>query len=130
MCWNIGSGVTHHFHEIDSTNLPQQPTSNYNPEARVIVPNGASKLSSSTAYISITYLPPSATKSHGFNHIVCGSLFSVGQACDNNCTAVFDTNSVKMSKSTEVSINALHTFIIQGHHNAPSQPIYSVYLPY
>ena len=96
----IDSGATHHFHEIDSIDLPQQPTSNYNPEARLIVPNRASMVSSATTHLPIPSLPPSATKSHGFNHLAYGSLFSVGQACNHNCTAVFEKNSVKIYKST------------------------------
>ena len=93
--FKIDSGETHHFHKIGSIDLPQQPTSNYNPAARVIVLNGASMVSSATTHIPIPYLPTSATKSHGFNHLASGSLFSVLQACDHNCTALFDNNSVK-----------------------------------
>ena len=84
--------------------------------------------SSTTTHLKINYLPPPATKSHGFNNLSSGYLFSVGQACDNNCTAVFDKNSVKIFKSTEVNINALCPPIIEGHHNAPSQPLYSMSL--
>ena len=103
----IDSGATHHFHEIGSTNLPQQPTSNYNPEARLILPKGESMVSSANTHIPIPPLPPSATKSHGFNHLASGYLFSIGQACDHNSTAVFYKNSVKMFNSAEVNINAL-----------------------
>ena len=91
----IYSGATHHFHKIGSTNLPQQPNSNYNPSERVIVPNRASMVSSATTNLYITSLPSSAKKSHSFNHIASGSLFSVGQVCDHDCTAVFDNNSAK-----------------------------------
>ena len=74
----IDSGATHNFHEIGSTNLPQQLTSNYNTAAQVIVPNGASMVSSTTTHLTITSIPPPATKSHGFNHLASGYLFSVG----------------------------------------------------
>ena len=67
---------------------------------------------SATTHIKITYLPESATKSHGFNHLSSGYLFSVGQACDHNCTAVFDKNYGKIFNSTEVNINALRPTII------------------
>ena len=120
----IDSGATNNFHEIGSTDLPQQITSNYNPVAGVIVPNGASMVSSATTHIPISSLPPSATKSHSFNHLSYVYLFSVGQACENNCTPVFDNNSVNIFKSTEININALFPPIIQGHLNAPSQPLY------
>ena len=91
----IDSGATHHFQKIGSTDLPQKITSNYNPAARVSVPNGASMVSSATTYHPIPSLPPYTTKSHVFNHLASGSLFSVRQACDHNCTAVFDKNSLK-----------------------------------
>ena len=83
---------------------------------------------STTTHITINYLPPSATESQGFNHLSSVYLFNVGQACDNNCTAVFDKNFVKIFKSAEVNINALFPPIIQGHRNKPSQPLYSVSL--
>ena len=114
------SGATHHFQKIGSTDLPQQPTSNYNTEARVIVPNGASMISSVTTHLPIPSFPPSDTKYYNFNHLSSGSLFSVGQAFNNNCTAVFDKNYVKLFKSTEVNMNALRPTIIQGHRNEPS----------
>ena len=86
--FKIDSAATHHFHKIGSTNLPPQTTSNCNPAAQVIVPNVASMVSSATTHITITSLPPISTKSHGFNHISSESIFSFGQACDHNCTAV------------------------------------------
>ena len=91
----IDSGETHHFHKIGSKEIPQQPTTNYNPAARLIVANGASMVSSTTTHLPIPYLYPYATKSHSLNHLASGSLFYVRQACDHNCTAVFDKNSVK-----------------------------------
>ena len=120
----IDSCANHHLKRIRNNNLPQQPPSNYNPEAQVIVPNGASMVSSKTMHLPILSLPPSATKSHGFNHLEYGYLFSVGQACYCNFTAVFDKQNINIFKSTEVSIKVLCPPIIQGHHNSPSQPLY------
>ena len=125
----IDSGTAHNFHEIGSMNLSKQPTSNYNLEAQIIVTNCASLVSSATTHIPIPYLPPSDTKSYCFNHISSGSLFSVEQAYGHNCTAVFDKNSIKIFKSTEVSIISLRSPIIQGHRNSLSKPIYLVSLP-
>ena len=125
----IDSDATHHFHEIGITDLTQQPTSNYNPAARVIVPSRASMVSSESTHLTIPYLPPSDTRSHSFNYLAYGSLFSVGQACDHNCTAVFDKNSVRIFKSTEVNITEFCPPVIQGHRDAPSQPLYSVSFP-
>ena len=53
---------------------------------------------SATTNLPIPYIPPSPTESHGLNHIASGYLFSVRQACDHNCAAVFDKNSVKNIK--------------------------------
>ena len=89
--------------------------------------NRASMVPSTTTNIQINSLPPSATKSNSFNHLESGSLFSVRQTCDHNCTAVL-TKISKIFKSIEVSSNALCPTIIQGHHNAPSQTLYSVSL--
>ena len=125
----IDSGATHNFYEIGSTNLPQQPTYNYNPAVQVILTNGSSMVSSITTHIPITSLPPSAKKSHGFNHLASESIFSVGKAFDHNCTKVFDNKYVKIFKSTEVNITALSSPIIQGYSNTPSQPLHSVSLP-
>ena len=86
----IDSGETHNFHEIGTTNLPQKPTSEYNPPSRVIVPNGESMVSSTTTHLPIPSLPPYSTKSNGFNHLTSISLFSVGQSCNHNFTAIFD----------------------------------------
>ena len=84
---------------------------------------------SATTHLPIPSMPPSTKYSHGFNHLESGSLFSVGQSCNRNCTAVFDKNSVKIFNSTEVNITAIFLPILQGHCNAPSQPLYSVSLP-
>ena len=71
----IDSCATHYFHEIGSTSLPQQPTSNYNPAERVILTNGGSMVSYATTHLKIPSLPPFATKSHGFNHLASGYIF-------------------------------------------------------
>ena len=127
--FKIDSVATHNVRKIGSTYLPQQTTSNYNPAVRVIVPNGAYMISSANTHLPIPSPPPSVTKYHGFNHLASGSIFSVVQAFDHNCTAVFDKKSIKIFKSAEVNITALCPPIIQGHRNAPSQPLYSVSLP-
>ena len=66
-------------------------------------------VSSVITHLPITSIPPSATKSRGFNNLAPGSLFSVGKSCNHNCTAVFEKNSVKILKSTEVNKCSLST---------------------
>ena len=125
----MDSGATHHFHKIGSMNLPQQPTYNYNTVAQLFIPNGQSMVSSKTTHLPTISLPSSDKKSHSFNRLESESLFYVGKYCDHNCTVVFDKNSVKTFNSTEVNINTICPLIIRGHHNAPSKPLYLVYLP-
>ena len=74
---------------------------------------------SAATNITIPYMTPSATKSRGLNHLASGSLFIFGQACNHNCTAVSDKNSIKIFGSTGVNITALCPLIIQGHRNVP-----------
>ena len=126
--FKIDSGATHHSHEVGITILPQKPTYNYNPSAWFIVINVAYMVSSTTKHLPITSIPSSATKSHGFNQLAYGSLFSVIKSCNHDCTDFFYKQSVNIFKSTEVIINELCPPIIQGHLNAPSQHIYSVSL--
>ena len=86
-------------------------------------------VSSITIHLPIPYLSRSATKSHSFSHPESGSLLSDGKACNHICTSVFNKQSVKIFKSTEVNIKALHIPTIKVHCNAQSQYLYSVYLP-
>ena len=86
-------------------------------------------VSSATTHLPIPSLTPSATKYHGFKHLVSGSLFSFRQACNHNCTAVFWQKFRKIFKYIEVNIKTLFPPVIQGHCNALSQPLYSVSLP-
>ena len=79
-------------------------------------------VSSATTHLHIPYLPPSATKSRGFNHMASRSLFSVGQACNHNCIAVFDQNSVKKSEDI--------TEVLQQNEIARIQMIVGIFLFY
>ena len=88
----IDSGATHCFQDTGSTDLPKQPTYNYNTAAWVFLPKGESMVSYIITHLIITYLPPSDKKSQGFNNLASGFLFSVGQAYDHNFTAVFEKN--------------------------------------
>ena len=111
----IDSGTNNHFHDIGSTKLQLQPTSNYNPSAQAIVPNGASVVYSINTNLPIPSLPPYAKKSHVLIHIESGYLFSVGKPCNHNSSTIFDKQSIKIFKSKEVSINVFRPPIVQGH---------------
>ena len=70
-------------------------------------------VSSETTHLPVPSLPPSAKNSHGFNHMASRSLFSVGQACNHNCIAVFDQNSVKTSEDITEVLQQYEIDIIQ-----------------
>jgi hypothetical protein len=91
----LDSGASANFHEI-THHLQHRPTSIDNPSVSVIVPNGNIMTSKSTTNLPLPDLPPSATISHGFKSLASGSLLSVGQICDHNCTAVFTDTAVHM----------------------------------
>jgi len=124
----VDSGASANFHEINH-HLPHQSTSSTNPSVSVIVPNGQIMTSNTTTNLPIPTLPPSATLSHGFPKLASGSLLSVGQICDHNCTAFFTDKSVKMYNTSDITVNQHKEPIIAGTRNAPSQPLYNIRLP-
>jgi len=124
----VDSGASANFHEI-SHHLHHHPTSKANPSVAVIVPNGNIMTSESTTNLPIPHLPASATISHGFKSLASGSLLSVGQICDHNCTAIFTNKSVHMYKTPDITIKPLKSPIFSGTHDAPTQPLYNIKLP-
>jgi len=124
----VDSGASANFHELNH-HLPRQPTSSTNPSVSVIVPNGQIMTSNTTSNLPIPKLPPSATISHGFPKLASGSLLSVGQICDHNCTAIFTNKSVKMYNTSDITIKQHNEPILAGTRNAPSQPLYNIRLP-
>ena len=124
----VDSGTSANFHEI-SHHLHHHPTSKANPSFAVIVPNGNIMTSESTTNLPIPHLPASATISHGFKSLASGSLLSVGQICDHNCTAIFTNKSVHMYKTPDITIKPLKSPIFSGTRDAPTQPLYNIKLP-
>ena len=124
----LDSGASANFHEI-SHHLQHRPTSRNNPSVNVIVPNGNIMTSKSTTNLPLPGLPPSATISHGFKSLASGSLLSVGQICDHNCTAIFTDTAVHMYKTPDIKITPLQPPIFSGTRDAPTQPLYNIKLP-
>ena len=124
----IDSGASANFHEV-SHHLRHQPISTMNPSVHVIVPNGQIMTSISTANLPLPGLPSLATLSHGFPSLASGSLLSVGQICDNQCTAIFTDRTVRMYHNKDVNIRTTQPAFLSGTRNSPSQPLYSVRLP-
>ena len=69
------------------------PVSNKRPSAHgvdVIIPNGSSMTSTHTALLQLpSELLLGARKAHIFPALKLGSLISIGQLCDHDCTALF-----------------------------------------
>jgi len=124
----VDSGASANFHEIPH-HLHQHPTSTANPSVAVIIPNSNIMTSESTTNLPILHLPASATISHGFKSLAFGSLLSVGQICDHNCTAIFTNKSVHMYKTPDITIKPLKSPIFSGTRDAPTQPLYNIKLP-
>ena len=114
----VDSGATSHFYDSYKSALLSKPTSATNPAIDVIIPNGSIMKSISTSKLPIPQLPPNATRAHGFQHLASGSLLSVGQLCDHNCSAIFDKAKVHIFKSDQVTIIPRAPPLLTGYRNA------------
>ena len=124
----LDSGASANFHEI-SHHLQHRPTFINNPSVSVIVPNGNVMTYKSTTNIPLPDLTPSATVSHGFKSLASGSMLSVSQICDHNCTEVFTNTDVHMYKSPDIKITTLKPPIFSGTRDASTKPLYNIKLP-
>ena len=91
----LDSAATAHFLMTTAACRNIRPTTN---RIRVLVANGKYMTSTHEGDISIPGLPPEACTAHMFEELAqgSGSLISLGQLCDSNCTAIFDANSVNI----------------------------------
>ena len=81
----------------------------------------------STASLPIPDLPATATKAHGFPHLASGSLLSVGQLCDHQCTAVFTSTKANIYHNKDIQIIPKGQSILEGTRSAHDQ-LWSVQL--
>jgi hypothetical protein len=65
----------------------------------VNMPNGTTIQSSHICNILLTDMPPQAQQAHILPGFVHNSLVSVGQLCDNGCSATFTQDQVTVSKN-------------------------------
>ena len=103
--FKLDSGATSHFYDTYKSALLCQPVSPMNPSINVLIPNGDIMKSISTATLPIPNLPSTATKAHGFPHLASGSLLSVGQICDHQCTAIFTSTKAKIYNTKMKSVS-------------------------
>jgi hypothetical protein len=122
------SGASAHFHQM-TPHFPHRTISASNPAVHVIVPNGNIMTSTATAQLPIQHLTAATTKSHAFPKLASGSLLSVGQICDNDCTAIFDSNSVHMYHKKDVTIIPSKPPLISGTRKMPFEPLYNIRIP-
>ena len=113
----LDSGASANFHDI-SHHLQHRPTSIDNPSVSVIIYD-----------LQVNNKSPSATVSHGFKCLASGSLLSVGQICDHNCTAFFTDTAVHMYKNPDIKNTTRKPPIFSGTRDAPTQPLYNIKLP-
>jgi hypothetical protein len=120
--------ATAHFHQM-TDQLHHQPISDSNPAVHVIVPNGNVMTSTGTMNLPLSHLKAATTKSHAFPKLASGSLLSVGQICDNACTAIFNSTSVHMYGNQDVTILPSRPPIISGTRTMPFEPLYNIRMP-
>ena len=85
--------------------------------------------SKSTTNIPLPSMPPSATISHGFPSLACGSILSSGKIYDHNCTAIFTNFPIKTYNNKYFNIQESKPPIISGTRNSHSEPLNNVCLP-
>ena len=125
--FKLDSGATSHFYDTYKSALLCQPVSSKNPTINVLIPNGDIMQSISTASLPIPDLPATATKAHGFPHLASGSLLSVGQLCDHQCTAVFTSTKANIYHNKDIQIIPKGQSILEGTRSAHDQ-LWSVQL--
>jgi hypothetical protein len=125
MNFKADSSAAAHFHQT-TNQLPHRPISDSNPAVHVIVPNGHIMTSTATTNLPLPHLKAAATKLHAFPKLASGSLLSVGQICDNACTAILNSNSVHMYPNQDVTILPSRPLIISGTRKMPLEPLYNI----
>ena len=91
----VDTGASHHFLQQSDLIHCALPIDEVKPNPQginVLLPNKATMRSTHTASINIPGLPKHARIAHIFPQLASGSLLSVGQLCDEGCTATFNKN--------------------------------------
>jgi hypothetical protein len=121
MNFTADSGATAHFHQM-TNQLHHRPISDSNPAVHVIVPNSNIMTSTATTNLPLPHIKAATTKLHAFPKLATGSLLSLGQICDNACTAIFNSTSVHMYQDQDVMILPFQPPIISGPRKVPFKP--------
>ena len=84
--------------------------------------------STCSSSLPLPNLPLSATTAHGFPHLASGSLLSIGQLCDSQCTAIFDATSAKVYHNRHITVQPTGPPILTGTRDKHDK-LWSVQLP-
>ena len=72
-------------------------------------PNGGVTQSIATAEVKLPHVPKTARDAHIFLSLASGSLYSVGQLCDNGCEAYFNKTSCTITKKGKLVLSGTLT---------------------
>ena len=124
------TGATNHFISTNDLGYLQvKPPTELHPPINALVPTGHTMTSKGHVHLPISHIPPSASLAHVMPKLASGSLMSVGKICDADCTAIFDSTSVKIYQNKHVNITTKNKPIIYGTRNSLTKPLYSIQLP-
>ena len=87
----------------------------------VKLPDGTSIIPDQTGQLSLHGVSTKGNKVHIHKNLKNTALISVGQLCDDGCTATFDKNSLKISKNNNL--------VLQGYRNK-SDGLWDIPLPH
>ena len=74
------------------TNIPLVNIQKVKHGIKVVLPNNNIMQSTHESLKDIPTIPEAARRTHIFSHLASGSLLSIGQLCDAECSALFDKN--------------------------------------
>ena len=84
--------------------------------------------STQTATLPIPQLPTTARQAHGFPHLASGSLLSIGQFCDHQCTAIFTSTKAHVYANKDIQIIPSNQPIITATRHYPDK-LWSTQIP-
>ena len=72
-------------------------------------PNGGVTQSIATAEVKLSHVSKTARDAHIFSSLASGSLYSVGQLCDDGCKAYFNKTTCTITKKVKLVLSGTHT---------------------
>ena len=94
------TGCTSHY-LTDTTNLPSHKT----PLLQVQLPNGKYMHSNNATTLPFPELSQQSRKAHIFPELKSANLLSIGQLCNDGCTATFTKNTMTITKNDSIILS-------------------------